>query len=128
MFGENAAEGDRLGFYFATIGAVSILGIDACTNQAIAGLIPDTSVILSEYLMYYMHTLKPYYSLKSRGVTQNNINKGILISVKIPVPPIEVQKTIVENINDRKSVFRELEKTKERSYGIIKNIINELIE
>ena len=39
---------------FATLGEVGILKIDACSNQAIAGLsLKEDSNILKEYLYYY---------------------------------------------------------------------------
>jgi len=120
------SKGTVLVSIFATIGKVSILGIDACTNQAIASLIPKTSKIMSEYLMYYLHILKPYYLQRARGVSQKNINQRVLKSVKIPVPPKATQKKIVDRINSRKSILAELEKTKSRSEKIIIGIINDI--
>src|SRR3989344_385508 len=111
---------------FATIGAVSILGIEASTNQAIAGLIPNKKKIIPEYLMYYLYTLKPYYVQKSRGVAQNNINLTILKDVKIKVPKIDIQKEICSKINERKKLLIELEERKKESEEIIRNIMNEL--
>ena len=110
----------------ATIGAVSILGIEASTNQAIAGLIPNKKKIIPEYLMYYLYTLKPYYVQKSRGVAQNNINLTILKDVKIKVPKIDIQKEICSKINERKKLLIELEERKKESEEIIRNIMNEL--
>jgi len=111
---------------FATIGAVSILGVEATTNQAISGLIPNKNKILPEYLMYYMYTLKPYYIQKSRGVAQNNINQTILKDVKIKVPPIKIQEEIVMKINGRKKVIKSLEERKEEAKEVVRNIMNEI--
>lgn len=110
---------------FATIDAVSILGVEGTTNQAIAGLIPKEN-ILPEYLMYYLHTLKPYYISKSRGIAQKNINLDILKSVKIPVPPKPVQKQIVEEIETRKLALKAFEDSKKRPNKIIQEIMKEI--
>ena len=108
---------------FASIGTVSILGIEACTNQAIAALMPKKSKILGEYLLCFLHTLKPYYAQKARGIAQKNINLDIMKAVKVPVPPLEVQDLIVKKINTRKIAISELEKAKERSLEVIQGIV-----
>lgn len=63
---------------FATVGLVGKLDIEACTNQAIVGLVPDTDKVTSDYLMYYMSTLRPYYQRRGRGSNQDNINHSNL--------------------------------------------------
>ncbi|MCW3984875.1 MAG: N-6 DNA methylase [Candidatus Bathyarchaeota archaeon] len=120
------SQGTVLVSIFATIAKVSILDIDACTNQAIASLKPKSSKIMSEYLMYYLHTLKPYYIQKARGVSQKNINLQVLKSVKIPVPHLSIQKSIVEKINSRKMILDELEKTRLRAMNVIKRIVENI--
>ena len=90
-------KGTLLYTIFATLGDVGILNIDACTNQAIAGItIKDTKTVLPEYLYYYLHSKKKYVNDIGRGVAQNNINMTILRSFKVPLPEVSEQKTIVE--------------------------------
>ncbi len=113
-----------IALYGASIGKVSILGIQACTNQAIAALQVDTSRILSEYLMYYLHTQKPYYLQKGRGVAQKNINTDIMKSIKIPVPPLQNQRELVARMSDRKAVVDQLEQTKLRALQVLDGIVN----
>lgn len=108
---------------FGTIGATCILGIPACTNQAVAGLIPKKEKVLGEYLMYYLHTLRPYYEQQSRGVAQNNINLAILKSVKVKVPPVPVQEEIVARINQRKDLIRAVSQRKIEAFRIIDGIM-----
>jgi type I restriction enzyme S subunit len=108
---------------YASIGKTSILGIEACTNQAIASLVPNTSKISPEYLMYYLHALQPYYVKKGRGTTQHNINSEILKSAKVPIPPLSVQESIVERIDRRKAAIAELEKSSQMARGIIESIV-----
>lgn len=78
---------------------------------------------MGEYLMYYLHTLKPYYVEKARGIAQKNINVEIMKAVKVPVPPLNAQKAIADRIEERKLVIRELEQTKVRALQIIRDIL-----
>ena len=80
---------------FATLGEVGILNIDACTNQAIAGLtIKDEKQLNTDYLYYYLMSKKTYVNTVGRGVAQNNINMSILRSFKLPLLPICEQKKL----------------------------------
>ena len=80
---------------FATLGEVGILEINACTNQAIAGIsIKDQERVLTDYLYYYLVSKKNYVSDVGRGVAQNNINMSILKEFDVPLPNIKVQQEI----------------------------------
>lgn len=81
---------------FATLGEVGILKIDACTNQAIAGLsLKEDSNILKEYLYYYLKSKKKDVNNLGRGVAQNNINVSLLRKFRIPVIPLHQQEKII---------------------------------
>ena len=90
------AKGTVLYSIFATLGEVGILGIDACTNQAIAGIaIKDVSKLDTDYLYYYLKSKKSYVNNIGRGVAQNNINMSILRNFEVPLPELCKQKEIV---------------------------------
>ena len=81
---------------FATLGEVGILDIDACTNQAIAGIvIKDVRKLDTDYLYYYLKSKKSYVNNVGRGVAQNNINMSILRAFEVPLPELCKQKEIV---------------------------------
>lgn len=93
---------------FATLGEVSILHKEATTNQAIAGLIPDYTRIDNEYLYYILKSRKPYIESLGRGIAQKNINLSILKNIKIPLPPLSIQKKIIEHMQKRDNNIAEL--------------------
>ena len=95
---------------FATLGEVSILGIEATTNQAIAGLQIIDENICKDYLYYYLISLKPFVNEIGRGVAQNNINMQILRNFEIPLPSLEEQKAIARKL-DKVSGLIEKRKT-----------------
>jgi type I restriction enzyme S subunit len=92
---------------FATIGRCAILGIDAATNQAIAGLTPqDRTSLCGEYLRFFLESVEPKLRSQARGVAQPNINKRILTNLDIPVPPIQEQRRIVDILNRAAGIRR----------------------
>ena len=101
------SKGTVLYTIFATLGEVGVLGIDACTNQAIAGLtIKDENQLNTDYLYYYLKSKKSYVNNVGRGVAQNNINMSILRSFELPLPELSKQKEIV-NVLDKVSAIIE---------------------
>jgi len=96
---------------FATLGEVGILKIDACTNQAIAGLsLKEDSNILKEYLYYYLKSKKKDVNNLGRGVAQNNINLSLLRKFRIPVIPLHQQKKIIEVLDNVSSTINNYER------------------
>ena len=100
------SKGTILYTIFATLGEVGILDIDACTNQAIAGIsIRESSEIQPDYLYYYLKSKKSYVNGIGRGVAQNNINMSILRDYRVPLPKIEQQNEIVSVLDRASSVM-----------------------
>ena len=92
---------------FATIGRTSILGVEAATNQAIAGITPkNESQLLPEYLKYALDSKHAWLNRQARGVAQPNINSKILKSLLVPPPPIEEQHRIVDILKRADSIRR----------------------
>lgn len=81
---------------FATLGEVGILDIEACTNQAIAGINITDPRITIDYLYYYLKSKKDYVNNIGRGVAQNNINLTTLKNFEIPLIDVDKQLNIVE--------------------------------
>ena len=79
-----------LAMYGATIGAVSILGIEATTNQACAAFLPTTEV-LPFYLYSFLHLRKKHLVSLGVGGAQPNISGEILKREKILCPPVKLQ-------------------------------------
>ena len=93
--------------YGATAAKVAINRIPLTTNQACCNLIVDENKALYRYVFHYLS--KEYYSLKALGQgSQNNINAQIIKQYKIPVPPIEVQKRIVDTLDSFDEICSDL--------------------
>lgn len=83
--------------YGATAGQVGLLKFEASTNQAICGILPN-SKIHPEYLYRILKYKTEYLVSISSGGAQPNISQAIIRQLQIPLPPLEIQRQIVEEI------------------------------
>jgi type I restriction enzyme S subunit len=95
-----------IAMYGATIGKVSIWGIDASTNQACAVAQPYQEILNNEYLYYFLLSEKRGLIDAGKGGAQPNISQGILKEWPIPLPPTNEQHRIVAKIE---ALFSELD-------------------
>lgn len=111
----------------ATLGKVAINTFECSTNQQINALICDESQILPEFLAYYLSSNNShlYYLTNNLGV--KHINQTILKNIQIIVPPISVQRSILESINDGKNKLFELQNDVEKHRNNIVNNISKCI-
>jgi len=95
-----------IAMYGATIGKLSIWGIDASTNQACAVGIP-TVAINNEFLYYYLLSERQSLIKAGKGGAQPNLSQGIIKEWPINLPPLNEQNRIVAKIEE---LFSELDK------------------
>lgn len=82
-----------------TIGKSGILGIEACTNQAVCALKPDTSVVDSEFLHAWLCHIRSEWMRHSGGNRKDpNINKSVVENMTLPVPPLGKQRLFTARI------------------------------
>lgn len=87
--------------YGASIGRTGVMGEEMTTNQAIACGVPKSDKILGQYLLYFLQSQKQEFISAGKGGAQPNISQGVVKSWKIPVPPLEEQKLIIEEIDNQ---------------------------
>lgn len=85
-----------LAMYGATVGRLGILGIEATTNQAVCHIIPDPKAAEVRFLFYALSNQVPNLVARGVGGAQPNISQSIIKNLKLSLPPLAVQKQIVE--------------------------------
>jgi len=91
--------------YGATIGKLSIWGIDASTNQACAvGVCGEA--LNNEFLYYFLASEKRNLIKAGKGGAQPNISQGIIKEWPLNLPPLAEQHRIVAKIEE---LFSELD-------------------
>lgn len=86
-----------IAMYGATIGKVSIMDIEACTNQACCALVPD-KYFDTEFIFYWFKGNRNKIISLSYGGGQPNISQDVIRALRIPCPKIEEQKELVRQI------------------------------
>ena len=80
-----------LALYGATVGRLGILGIQATTNQAVCHIIPSASRADLRYMFHSLSNQVSYLVGRGVGGAQPNISQGIIKSLAIPLPPLNLQ-------------------------------------
>jgi type I restriction enzyme S subunit len=96
----------------APIGKVAIAGNEMCSNQGFKNIIPSEKVN-SVYLYFWFLQKKDFLNSLGRGATFKEISKKIVESIKIPLPPIELQgkfASIVEQVEKIKDKLKDEKK------------------
>ena len=95
--------------YGATIGKTGILEKPCTTNQAICGMVCDNKII-PNFLLYLLQSKYHEIRKMAEGGAQPNINQNKLKNFEIPLPPIPIQKQIIQNIKNAEVKFKEQKK------------------
>jgi|WetSurMetagenome_2_1015567.scaffolds.fasta_scaffold05303_6 type I restriction enzyme M protein len=90
--------------YGATAGQVGILKFATATNQAICGILPN-EYFIPKFLFYIIKSQKDKLINLAGGGAQPNISQAIIKNIEIPLPPLEVQKAIIEEIEQYQKVI-----------------------
>ena len=91
-----------------TRGTVAITRIELCTNQSLCGIIPNEK-LNSDYLYHYLKTqYENLRQLSSGDGTRGGLNLKMIDNYLIPLPPLEVQKRIVEVLDNFEKICNDL--------------------
>ena len=86
-----------IAMYGATVGKLGVLAKPAATNQAVCAIFPPPELD-SKFLFWFFRYKRNYLIDQAVGGAQPNISQTILRELVVPVPPIEVQREIVAEI------------------------------
>lgn len=95
----------------ANIGETAFLGFDACFPDSVVGINPQIDIINSKYLNFYIQKIKEEIDSKASATAQKNINVRILDAIEIPIPTLQQQHHIVQEIESRLSVCDKVEES-----------------
>lgn len=85
----------------APIGYVKISSEPVTTSQGCKSIVVnDKKKIFNEYIYYYIKSITDYLNNIGTGTTFKEISGTTLSKVFIPIPPLELQKKIVEKIEE----------------------------
>ena len=113
-----------------TRGTVAITRIELCTNQSICGIIANEK-LNSDFLYHYLKTqYENLRQLSSGDGTRGGLNLKMLNNYLVPLPPLEVQKRIVEVLDNFEKTCKELNielsseiEKKQKEYEFVRNYL-----
>ena len=82
------------------VGKVSINTVPMCTNQDLIAIENiDEKRIFKPYIVHCIKSYSNYFNTQKRGATIQGINSGVLKSLEIPLPPLEIQRQIAKTLD-----------------------------
>lgn len=107
-----------------TRGTVALLRTKATCNQSVVSIDPDRSKLLPEFLFYILQNKYQEIREITGDKQRSGLNMPIIRSIEIPLPSIEIQKQIIDEIEKEKAIINPLKKLIE----IYQEKINQKIE
>ena len=109
----NIENGDILFSNTGTVGKMALVNYEVLNwgvNEGIFVIKPNKEIIESKFLYYYLDSNLAYtdYSKMFTGSTMKHITQKALLSISIPVPPLNVQAEIVRILDAFTSLSAEL--------------------
>lgn len=83
--------------YGATAGKVSLLTFEACSNQAVCGVIPTIENMLY-YVYFHISSLYNHFITLSTGSARDNISQETVKNILLPIPNRNILKLFDEKI------------------------------
>ena len=100
----------------ANIAETAILGIDACFPDSVIGFIADPLKADARFVKYLFDAaLKVRFKAFTQGAAQDNLSQEKLLSIRFPVPKLNVQKTIADIL----SAYDDLIENNRRRIGLL---------
>jgi hypothetical protein len=106
--------------YGATAGKLGMLKIDASTNQAICAIFPNEDYLEKWYLWFYFLKTRDILLNQRFGGAQPNLSQDFIQSIKLPLPPIELQREFAQIVEEFEKKRKEMQKTLESLKSLFK--------
>lgn len=94
-----------------TRGQIGLLKIEACTNQAVAAIIPTKEVLDEIFLCQHLMLMYEHIRNMARGGNQANLNLSIVKSIQIFLPPLPLQQLFAQRIEQIEREKSEVQKS-----------------
>lgn len=93
-----------------TRGQIGLLKIEACTNQAVAAIVPTKEVVDENYICLHLMLMYEHIRNMARGGNQANLNLSIVKSIQILLPPLPLQHLFAQRIEQIEHQKSEVQK------------------
>ena len=88
-----------------SLGKLFSNSFDVCISQDLQGLIIDKKQILPSFFVYALKKEVENFENNSRGTTIQGVTKNQLTSLVIPLPDLEIQQSIIDQIESEQRII-----------------------
>lgn len=93
----------------ANIAETAILGFAGCFPDSVVGFVPSSDDVSVRYVELYFRTIQERLEAIAPATAQKNLNLESLNQVAICLPPVDEQRQIVAEVDERLSIVRAAE-------------------
>jgi len=97
------------------LGKVCILEQDTAINQDLKGIIPKSDFLLTKYLFLWFKSISNQIINAGTGATVQGVKIPFVKNLKIPIPPLPVQKRIMEILDEAFEAIDQVKANVERN-------------
>lgn len=90
----------------ANIGETGVLAFDGCFPDSIVGFVPDDSVTTVEYVQCALDSMQARLEESAPMAAQRNINLRILRTLRLPVPPVDLQRRFARLVRQMRAAAK----------------------
>ncbi|MDN6316887.1 MAG: restriction endonuclease subunit S [Lactococcus lactis] len=117
-----------MAMYGATAGRLGILGMDACTNQAVCSIQNHKNLFDEIYIYFFFLSQRERIIRESFGGAQPNISKGYIDKLEIPLPDLETQKLLSKKFFDYQNGINSIVATQTQKLSHLKALKSSLLD
>ena len=112
----------------APVGPVNIFtGDKCCIGRGLAAIRIKKEAANLKYVFYYLKSIESNIGRDTNtGSIFDSINKEKIMNIKIPLPPLEIQQKIVEELDKEMEALEKVKLLKEKAEKRIEEILNEV--
>lgn len=115
-----------LAMYGATAGKVGILKIEACSNQAICGIMPNNKY-LSKFLYLQLQTMYEYLLSLRTGIARDNLSQSKIKEIKVKLPPLSIQEKLVSEVEKLEGEITKNQKIVDESANLKQQVMKKYL-
>ncbi|WP_050568807.1 restriction endonuclease subunit S [Vibrio jasicida] len=119
-------KGDIIICVRATIGDLNWADKEYCLGRGVAGLRANDEKLDSKYLWYFIASIEDELYRNSTGSTFPQINKKVIESLKIPLPPLETQKQIAAVLEKADQLRKDCQQMEQELNSLAQSVFIEM--
>ncbi len=109
----------------STTGRINIAGFEACIGRGVAAIRYPANQL---WINYFILSSRQYIYNLGTGATFPNVSSQILRNIKLPIPPLEIQKQIVKQLDQLQAETKKMEKIYKKKISNLEELKKSILQ